>query len=188
MVINTKFQAMRFHFLFIFSIFFLACPDPTTDSELSPISNQQFTYHQGVNQLYYGVEVEDRYETQVLSQVKINWYATTRNNQPDTLMLYDDGTNGDILMGDGFYGLKKPSSSEYNHGSDSVILNNSKTSSSVLYQGGCSVWGEIFQIYSRLTTLGKMGLGIVYPPMATLEHPAHASRSGLCRGLHQQPD
>ena len=80
---------------------------------------------------------------------------------------------------DGFYGLKKPSSSEYNHGSDSVILNNSKTSSSVLYQGGCSVWGEIFQIYSRLTTLGKMGLGLVYPPMATLEHPAHASRSGL---------
>ena len=57
MVINTKFQAMRFHFLFIFSIFFLACPDPTTDSELSPISNQQFTYHQDVNQLYYGVEI-----------------------------------------------------------------------------------------------------------------------------------
>ena len=88
---------------------------------------------------------------------------------------------------DGFYGLKKPSSSEYNHGSDSVILNNSKTSSSVLYQGGCSVWGEIFQIYSRLTTLGKMGLGLVYPPMATLEHPAHASRSGLCKAPHQQP-
>ena len=81
---------------------------------------------------------------------------------------------------DGFYGLKKPSSSEYNHGSDSVILNNSKTSSSVLYQDGCSVGGEIFQIYSRLTTLGKMGLGLVYPPMATLEHPAPASRLGLC--------
>ena len=80
---------------------------------------------------------------------------------------------------DSFYGLKKPSSSEHNHGSDSVILNNSKTSSSVLYQGGCSVGGEIFQIYSRLTTLGKMGLGLVYPPMATLEHPAPASRSGL---------
>ena len=79
---------------------------------------------------------------------------------------------------DGFYGLKKPSSSEYNHGSDSVILNNSKTSSSVLYQGGCSVGGEIFQIYSRLTTLGKMGLGLVYPPMATLEHPAPASLAG----------
>ena len=79
---------------------------------------------------------------------------------------------------DGFYGLKKPSSSEYNHGSDAVILNNSKTSSSVLYQGGCSVGGEIFQIYSRLTTLGKMGLGLVYPPMATPEHPVPASRSG----------
>ena len=106
MVFNTKFRAMRFHFLFIFSIFFLACPDPTTDSELSPIFNQQFTYHQDVNQFYYGVEVENKYENQALSQVKINWYATTRNNQPDTLILYDDGTNGDILMGDGFYGLK----------------------------------------------------------------------------------
>ncbi len=67
MVINPKFLAMRFHILFIFGIFFLACPDPTRDPELNPISNQQFTYHQDVNQLYYGVDVEDTYETQALS-------------------------------------------------------------------------------------------------------------------------
>jgi len=159
MVINTKFQAMRIYFLFIFGIFFLACPDPTTDSELSPISNQQFTYHQDVNQLYYGVEVEDRYENQALSQVKINWYAITRNNPPDTLMLYDDGTNGDILMGDGFYGLK--------------ITNDSTTIQNRLGDDSGYVYLDYLAVYGTETVivLDSFRIGNLIPRIVSISAP-----------------
>jgi len=159
MFINTKFRAMRFHFLFIFGIFFLACPDPTTDSELSPISNQQFTYHQDVNQFYYGVEVDDRYETQALSQVKINWYATTRNNPPDTLMLYDDGTNGDIIMGDGFYGLK--------------ITNDSTTIQNKLGDDSGYVYLDYLAVYGTETVivLDSFRIGNIIPRIVSISAP-----------------
>lgn len=97
---------MRFHILFIFGTVFWACPGGTDDPDFVPITNRQFNYHQDVNQLYYGMEVEDKYNMESLMAVQIHWYATSRGNTPDTLILYDDGTKGDILSGDGFYGLK----------------------------------------------------------------------------------
>ena len=137
----------------------MACPDPTIDSELNPISNQQFTFHQDVNQLYYGVEVEDRYETQALSQVKINWYATTRNNSPDTLMLYDDGTNGDILIGDGFYGLK--------------ITNDSTTIQNRLGDDSGYVYLDYLAVYGTETVivLDSFRIGNIIPRIVSISAP-----------------
>tara|TARA_B100001250_G_C19810340_1_gene795417 strand:+ start:3104 stop:3961 length:858 start_codon:yes stop_codon:yes gene_type:complete len=149
MVSNTKFRAVRFYYIFIFSIFFLACPEQQTDFELRPISNQQFTYHQETNQLYYGVEVEDKYEVQALSQVKINWYATTRNNNPDTLILYDDGTNGDILIGDGFYGLKIANDS-------TAIQNRLGDDSGYVYLDYLAIYGTEIVIVSDSFRIGNI--------------------------------
>ena len=159
MVINTKFRAVRFYFIFIFGIFFLACPEQQTDYELRPISNQQFTYHQDTNQLYYGVEVEDKYETQALSQVKINWYATTRNNNPDTLILYDDGTNGDILIGDGFYGLK--------------ITNDSTTIQNRLGDDSGYVYLDYLAVYGTETVvvLDSFRIGNIIPRFLSISFP-----------------
>jgi len=159
MVINTKSRAVRFYFIFIFGIFFLACPEQQTDYELRPISNQQFTYHQDTNQLYYGVEVEDKYETQALSQVKINWYATTRNNNPDTLILYDDGTNGDILIGDGFYGLK--------------ITNDSTTIQNRLGDDSGYVYLDYLAVYGTETVvvLDSFRIGNIIPRFLSISFP-----------------
>ena len=103
---NPKFQSMRFHILLPFSIVFWSCSEPADIEDSIKIENRQFNYHQDVNQLYFAMEVESKYNDQSLSDAKIVWYALSRNNTPDTLNLYDNGLNGDIIMGDGLYGLK----------------------------------------------------------------------------------
>ena len=158
-ILNPKLQVMRFYFLFIFGIFFLACPDPTTDSELSPITNRQFTFHQDMNQLYYGVTVEETYTLENLSKVSINWYGTSRSNPPDTLTLYDDGTNGDILMGDGLHGLK--------------IVNDSTNITNILGDDSGHVYMDFVATYKTetVTMSDSFRIGNIIPRFLSISFP-----------------
>ena len=97
---------MSFHILLLFSIVFWTCSNPVDIQDSIQIKNRQFNYLQELNQLYFAMEVEAEYKNQSLFDTKIIWYAISKNNTPDTLNLYDDGSNGDIILGDWVYGLK----------------------------------------------------------------------------------
>jgi hypothetical protein len=102
---------MRFHILLTFGIVVLSCSGSEDDPASIPILFQQFTFHQDVNKLYYGVGVESKYEGQALDSVMIHWYGTNRGNTADALTLFDDGSHGDIIMNDDLYGRKIPNDS-----------------------------------------------------------------------------
>jgi len=109
--LNPKLHSMRFHILLTIGIVVLSCSESEDDPASIPILFQQFTFHQDVNKLYYGVGVESKYEGQMLDSVMIHWYGTNRGNTADVLTLFDDGSHGDIIMNDDLYGRKIPNDS-----------------------------------------------------------------------------
>ena len=150
---------MRFHILFLFAILFWACPGPTGETDPNTITNQQFTFHQDINQLYYGVTVEETYTLENLSKVSINWYGTSRSNSPDTLTLYDDGTNGDILMGDGLHGLK--------------IANDSTNITNILGDDSGHVYMDFVATYKTetVTMSDSFRIGNIIPRFLSISFP-----------------
>ena len=150
---------MRFHILFLFAILFWACPGPTGETDPNPITNRQFTFHQDINQLYYGVIVEETYTLENLSKVSINWYGTSRSNSPDTLTLYDDGTNGDILMGDGLHGLK--------------IANDSTNITNILGDDSGHVYMDFVATYKTetVTVSDSFRIGNIIPRFLSISFP-----------------
>ena len=109
--LNSKLHSMRSHILLTFGIVVWSCSGSEDDPASIPILFQQFTFHQDVNKLYYGVGVESKYEGQALDSVMIHWYGTNRGNTADALTLFDDGSHGDIIMNDDLYGRKIPNDS-----------------------------------------------------------------------------
>ena len=109
--LNPKLHSMRFHILLTFGIVVWSCSGSEDDPVPTPILFQQFTFHQDVNKLYYGVGVESKYEGQMLDSVLIHWYGTNRGNTADALTLFDDGSHGDIIMNDDLYSRKIPNDS-----------------------------------------------------------------------------
>ena len=158
-ILNPKLQVMRFHILFLFAILFWACPGPTGETDPNTITNQQFTFHQDINQLYYGVTVEETYTLENLSKVSINWYGTSRSNPPDTLTLYDDGTNGDILMGDGLHGLK--------------IANDSTNITNILGDDSGHVYMDFVATYKTetVTVSDSFRIGNIIPRFLSISFP-----------------
>ena len=158
-ILNPKLQVMRFHILFLFAILFWACPGPTGETDPNTITNQQFTFHQDINQLYYGVTVEETYTLENLSKVSINWYGTSRSNPPDTLTLYDDGTNGDILMGDGLHGLK--------------IVNDSTNITNILGDDSGHVYMDFVATYKTetVTVSDSFRIGNIIPRFLSISFP-----------------
>ena len=158
-ILNPKLQVMRFHILFLFAILFWACPGPTGETDPNTITNQQFTFHQDFNQLYYGVTVEETYTLENLSKVSINWYGTSRSNSPDTLTLYDDGTNGDILMGDGLHGLK--------------IANDSTNITNILGDDSGHVYMDFVATYKTetVTVSDSFRIGNIIPRFLSISFP-----------------
>ena len=158
-ILNPKLQVMRFHILFLFAILFWACPGPTGETDPNPITNRQFTFHQDINQLYYGVTVEETYTLENLSKVSINWYGTSRSNSPDTLTLYDDGTNGDILMGDGLHGLK--------------IANDSTNITNILGDDSGHVYMDFVATYKTetVTMSDSFRIGNIIPRFLSISFP-----------------
>ena len=158
-ILNPKLQVMRFHILFLFAILFWACPGPTGETDPNTITNRQFTFHQDINQLYYGVIVEETYTLENLSKVSINWYGTSRSNSPDTLTLYDDGTNGDILMGDGLHGLK--------------IVNDSTNITNILGDDSGHVYMDFVATYKTetVTVSDSFRIGNIIPRFLSISFP-----------------
>ena len=102
----------------IFSIFFLitSCEEPTSIVEPFPVSEINFDYLQGSDKLFISAKVSQRYMNSSLDSVEVLWNGISASNKNDTLRLYDDESEGDILANDNIFSRKIKNSS-------SVILN-----------------------------------------------------------------
>ena len=102
----------------IFSIFSLiaSCEEPTSIVEPFPVSEINFDYLQGSDKLFISAKVSQRYMNSSLDSVEVLWNGISASNKNDTLRLYDDESEGDILANDNIFSRKIKNSS-------SVILN-----------------------------------------------------------------
>ena len=92
---------------FIFILFIIACDVKDSEEEsLLTISDTQFNFHQNTNQLFISTKVQPNFDGQILDKVVIEWFGTNIENTPDSLILMDDGTNGDIISFDDYHTLK----------------------------------------------------------------------------------
>ena len=157
--LNPKLHSMRFHILLTFSIIFWSCSGSEDDPASIPFHFQQFTFHQDVNKLYYGVGVDSKYEGQALDSVMIHWYGTNRGNTKDALKLFDDGSHGDIIMNDDLYGRK--------------ILNDSTTLVNILGDDSGYVFMDYVAMYGTeiVTVSDSFKIGNIIPRIESIFTP-----------------
>ena len=103
--------------ILILILFFCGCTVKDSDDDSAAyISDAQFNFHQDVNMLYVSAKVLPEAEGQILDNVIVEWYGTKEENAPDSLILKDNGMNGDIIAEDDIYTLKFQN--------DSTVINN----------------------------------------------------------------
>ena len=102
MILNQKSIKLYYHLLLI--ILFSGCGvEENNDTTVSSyISGTQFNFHQDINKLYIHTEILPDFNGKILDNVFVEWLGTKKGNNPDTLALFDDGTQGDIIFGDTF--------------------------------------------------------------------------------------
>ena len=84
-------------FIFIISLLIFSCEEPSSIDEPFPITEINFDYLQGSNKLYISAKVSQRYMNSSLDSVEVLWNGINASNSNDTLRLYDDGSEGDML-------------------------------------------------------------------------------------------
>lgn len=103
------FVPMRKHVWLLLSILFFiwGCPDgKSTDEESLLLQDLQFNYNQGLNHLYFSVQVEPSYLGKSLQDVNVLYFGFDTTQTADTLILNDAGMTGDIIAADDVYSLK----------------------------------------------------------------------------------
>ena len=88
------------------SLFIISCEEPTSTSESFPISEISFDYLQGSDKLFITAKVSQRYMSSSLDSVEVLWNGISAGNANDTLRLYDDESEGDILADDNIFSRK----------------------------------------------------------------------------------
>ena len=92
---------------YILLLFIISCGVKDSEEEIAvAISDTQFNFHQNTNQLFISTKIQPDLDGRILDKVIVEWFGTSLENTPDSLTLFDDGTNGDILSYDDYYTLK----------------------------------------------------------------------------------
>lgn len=87
-------------------LFNWGCPGNPADEETSLFQEAVFNYDQGLNTLYFAVQMEPSYLGQPLLAVNSLYFGFDSTQTADSLILNDGGAEGDIIMGDGVYSIK----------------------------------------------------------------------------------
>ena len=143
------------------------------DSTAAYISDAQFNFHQDVNKLYVSAKVLPELEGNILDNVIVEWYGTKEENKPDSLILKDDGMNGDIIAQDDVYTLKFQN--------DSTIISNT------LGDDSGSVYINILAVYVGQTEQksASFKIGNIIPRIISIASPDTITRpSGATLSLH----
>ncbi len=102
------FFSMRRSIWLLTGLIFFGCSggDATDDEETIVLQELEFNYHQGMNTLYFGVNVESSYLGIKLQGVSALYYGLDSTQSADTLALNDSGINGDIISDDDVFAIK----------------------------------------------------------------------------------
>ena len=160
--------------ILILILFFCGCTvKDSDDNSAAYISDAQFNFHQDVNMLYVSAKVLPEAEGQILDNVIVEWYGTKEENAPDSLILKDNGMDGDIIAEDDIYTLKFQN--------DSTVINNT------LGDDSGSVYINILAIYVGQTEKksSSFKVGNIIPRIISIASPDTITRpSGATLSLH----
>ena len=160
--------------ILILILFFCGCTVKDLDDDLvAYISDAQFNFHQDVNMLYVSAKVLPEAEGKILDNVIVEWYGTKEENAPDSLILKDNGMDGDIIAEDDIYTLKFQN--------DSTVINNT------LGDDSGSVYINILAIYVGQTEKksSSFKIGNIIPRIISIASPDTITRpSGATLSLH----
>ena len=160
--------------ILILILFFCGCTVKDSDDDsVAYISDAQFTFHQDVNMLYVSEKVIPDAEGKILDNVIHEWYGTKEENAPDSLILKDNGMDGDIIAEDDIYTLKFQN--------DSTVINNT------LGDDSGSVYINILAIYVGQTEKksSSFKIGNIIPRIISIASPDTITRpSGATLSLH----
>lgn len=160
--------------ILILILFFFGCTVKDSDDDsVAYISDAQFNFHQDVNMLYVSAKVLPEAEGQILDNVIVEWYGTKEENAPDSLILKDNGMDGDIIAEDDIYTLKFQN--------DSTVINNT------LGDDSGSVYINILAIYVGQTEKksSSFKIGNIIPRIISIASPDTITRpSGATLSLH----
>ena len=94
-------------------LWWLSCTTPVqVPDQTDPIERIDFEYIQARGEVYVGVLVKDPFNGVEVKKVKVDWFGESDESTldihgpEDPPNLNDDGTHGDILVGDDLYGGK----------------------------------------------------------------------------------
>ena len=94
-------------------LWWLSCTTPVqVPDQTDPIERIDFEYIQARGEVYVGVLVKDPFNGVEVKKVKVDWFGESDESildihgPEDPPNLNDDGTHGDILVGDNLYGGK----------------------------------------------------------------------------------
>ena len=148
------------HILLLMVLFFNGCPekDPITDP-IDTISGIQFTFHQDVNKLYFAASVESSYDDGSLISVSLIWYGVNKENIPDSLIIQDDGKDGDIISDDGMYSIKLANDS-------TLIKNTLGDDSGKVYLTVLAYYDEV-----QISKLDSFSIGNIIPEIISITAP-----------------
>ncbi|MEC7850063.1 MAG: hypothetical protein VX993_04920, partial [Candidatus Neomarinimicrobiota bacterium] len=134
------------------------------DDSATYISDAQFNFHQDVNMLYVSAKVLPEAEGKILDNVIVEWYGTKEENDPDSLILKDNGMNGDIIAEDDIYTLKFKN--------DSTVINNT------LGDDSGSVYINILAVYVGQTEKksASFKIGNIIPRIISISSPDTITR------------
>ena len=160
--------------ILIFILFFCGCTVKDSDDDTAAyISDAQFNFHQDVNMLYVSAKILPEAEGKILDNVIVEWYGTKEENTPDSLILKDNGMDGDIIAVDDIYTLKFQN--------DSTVINNT------LGDDSGSVYINILAIYVGQTEKksASFKIGNIIPRIISIASPDTITRpSGATLSLH----
>ena len=96
-------------------LFMMGCPsgDSTDEEEIALLQDLQFNYHQGLNNLYFSVQVESSFLGKKLQAVQALYFGFDTTQTADTLALNDAGITGDIISDDDVFSIKVSNDSNY---------------------------------------------------------------------------
>ena len=151
------------HILLLMVLFFNGCPekDSITDptDPIDTISGIQFTFHQDVNKLYFAASVESSYDDGSLISVSLIWYGVNKENIPDSLIIQDNGKDGDIISGDGMYSIKLANDS-------TLIKNTLGDDSGKVYLTVLAYYDEV-----QISKLDSFSIGNIIPEIISITAP-----------------
>ena len=93
-------------FLILTGFIMWSCSENNDPIELDKILDTQFTFNQDLGELYFSMIIDPDQRNTNSIVAKVLWYGASNKNTPDSLLLNDNGLDGDIIIDDKMYSLK----------------------------------------------------------------------------------